>query len=384
VAKGAGVTGDVLNAYKLARMERAANPFPALRYADDVIDVDALQGSRVPARVVDSPTLPAEIAPGVIEPPASRLTPPAFRERQVPASSRLTSEIVGDKNIAFVTIRSFNQQTGEYTGVITLSYSAYNGTAKVVGMSATSPTVTPQLVAAAATEIKKLGSTAQFPIDPSDSLSAYSRPFVERLQQAGLIDPNYELPKVNMMNSITKQTVPGHFASPFTGTQTVIDPLSYQPTYNDILKALIESQRQAKLAGKTGRLTTSSKELQTLKFRPPGLNDAAAYRASMQSLRIPEHPLLKQMSDNEFDSFMGEIFANPSSAAQKLIDMWGKIKPSENLGYFADNYANTPENLKKFPDILKDAYLINEASRIRLMSELENILLKLPEDEIFS
>ena len=388
MAVGAKLPGTIADAYRQRLLERdiAAqnNLLPAVQRPANVIDVDALQGSRLPARVVDSPTLPAEIAPVIAEPPVSRLTPPAFRERQVPASSRLTSEIVGDKNIAFVTIRSFNQQTGEYTGVITLSYSAYNGTAKVVGMSATSPTVTPQLIAAAKTEIMKLGSTAQFPIDPSDSLSAYSRPFVERLQQAGLIDPNYELPKVNMMNSITKKTVPGHFASPFTGTQTVIDPLSYQPTYNDILKALIESQRQAKLAGKTGRLTTSSSQLQTLKFRPPGLNDAAAYRASMQSLRIPEHPLLKQMSDNEFDSFMGEIFTNPGSAAQKLIDMWEKIKPSEELGIWAESYANTLENLKKFPDILKDAYLINEASRIRLMSELENILLKLPEDEIFS
>jgi hypothetical protein len=314
----------------------------------------------------------------------SRLTPPAIRERPVPASSRLTSEIVGDKNIAFITIRSFNQQTGEYTGVITLSYSAYNGTAKVVGMAATSPTVTPQLIAAAKTEIMKLGSTAQFPIDPSQSLSAYSRPFVERLQQAGLIDPSYELPEINMMNAITQQTKPGTFASPFTGTQTVIDPLSYQPTYNDILKALAESRRQAKLAGETKRLSTSSSQLQILKFRPPGLNDAAAYRANMQSLRIPEHPLLKQMSDNEFDSFMAEIFTNPGLAAQKLIDMWGKIKPSEDLGIWADNYANTPENLKKFPDILKDAYLINQASRDRLMSKLQDILLDLPESEIWS
>jgi hypothetical protein len=53
VAKGAGVTGDVLNAYKLARMERTANPFPALRGASNVIDV--VEGSRVPARVVDAP-----------------------------------------------------------------------------------------------------------------------------------------------------------------------------------------------------------------------------------------------------------------------------------------------------------------------------------------
>ena len=343
-----------------------------------------------PARIVDSPISPAtqlveaqkqralppaEIAPAIAETPASRLAPPAFRERQIPASSRLTSEIQGNgKTSAFVTIRSFNQQTGEYTGVIQLTYSAYDGTAKVLGMAATSPTVTPQLIAAAKMEIMKLGSTAQFPIDPSASLSAYSRPFVERLQQAGLIDPSYELPEVNMMNPITKETGPGTFASPFTGNQTVIDPLSYQPTYNDILKALIESKRQAKLAGETGKLNTSSKRLETLKYLPPGLNDAAAYRVNMRSLRMPEHPLLKQMSDNEFDSLMREIYTNPGSAAKKLIDMWEKIKPSEELGMWADYYANTPENLKKFPDLLKDAYLINQPTRDRLMSQLDAYL----------
>lgn len=381
VAKGAGVTGDLLNAYKIARIERAANPFPALRYADDVIDV--AEGSRLPASTQRA-LPPAEIAPAIAETPASRLTPPAVRERAVPASSRLTSEIQPNGNNSYVIIRSFNQQTGEFTGVIQLYYSAYDGTAKVVAMAATSPTVTPQLIAAAKMEIMKLGSTAQFPIDPSNSLSAYSRPFVERLQQAGLIDPSYELPEVNMLNPINKDVRPGTFASPFAGNQTVIDPLSYQPTYNDILKALAESRRQAKLAGETGRLSTSSKRLETLKFQPPGLNDAAAYRVNMRHLRIPEHPLLKQMSDDQLNSFMREIYTNPRSAAYELVDMWKKIEQSEGLGIWAESYANTPENLKKFPDILKDAYLINQASRNRLMSELETILLKLPEDEIFS
>jgi len=141
-----------------------------------------------------------------------------------------------------------------------------------------------------------------------------------------------------------------------------------------VFKALVESKRQAKLAGEYGRLNTSSKQLETLRHRPLGLNDAAAYRVNMQNLRIPEHPLLKQMSDNEFDSFMGEIYTTPGSAARKLINMWEKIQPSEDLGYFAEIYANTPENLKNFPDMLKDAYLINDATRNRLMSELETIL----------
>lgn len=54
VAKGAGFASDAVNAYKLAMMERQANPFPALRGASNVIDV--VEGSRLPARVVEPPT----------------------------------------------------------------------------------------------------------------------------------------------------------------------------------------------------------------------------------------------------------------------------------------------------------------------------------------
>ena len=57
VAKGAGFTGDAVNAYKLAMMERQANPFPALRGASNVIDV--VPGSRLPARIVEAPATPA-------------------------------------------------------------------------------------------------------------------------------------------------------------------------------------------------------------------------------------------------------------------------------------------------------------------------------------
>jgi hypothetical protein len=212
-------------------------------------------------RGIDPTKVESMVAP---EPPPSRLAPPAWRERQIPASSRLTVES-DNSSSPTITIRSFNQETGEYTGVIKLVYFPGQGTATVTGMSATSPSATPQLISAAAAEIRKLGSTSPFPIDPSNSLSSYSRPFVERLQQAGLIDPNYVLPDVGALNGIDRRTTPGTFASPFVGKQTVIDPLSYQPTYNDVLRALVESKRRAKLEGETGKLNTSSKALDQIK-----------------------------------------------------------------------------------------------------------------------
>lgn len=57
VAKGTRVAGDVVNASKLAAMERRANPFPALRgEMGNVIDV--VEGSRLPATVVETPSNP--------------------------------------------------------------------------------------------------------------------------------------------------------------------------------------------------------------------------------------------------------------------------------------------------------------------------------------
>jgi hypothetical protein len=63
MAVGAKLPGTIADAYRQRLLERdiAAqnNLFPAVQRPANVIDVDALQGSRLPARVVDSPTTPA-------------------------------------------------------------------------------------------------------------------------------------------------------------------------------------------------------------------------------------------------------------------------------------------------------------------------------------
>ena len=273
--------GNAINDAKYAAyLRRTKSPFPAVQRPANVIDVDALQGSRLPARVVDSPATPAtrladaqtqralppaQVAPIEVAPTTSRLTPPAFRERPVPSSSRLTVEKIKEPHLGDGTdiiIRSFDQKTGEYTGAITIYYDPISKQAIVNGLGATNPMVTPQLIAAAAAEIRKLVGDVKYPLTPDSSLSTTSRPFVERLQQAGLVDPNYQLPAIDNINAVTKLSGPETFAPkiPYK-TATVIDPLSYQPTYNDVLRALVESKRQAKLAGEYGRLATPSSNL---------------------------------------------------------------------------------------------------------------------------
>ena len=337
VAKGAGVTDDLLNAYKIASIERAANPFPALRYADNVIDV--AEGSRLPARVVESPTTPAmqlaesqtqralppaEIAPAIAETPASRLAPPAFRERPVSTKTRLTLQDNGSSNY----IRAFDNETGEYLGVIMLEIDRAMNKVKVTGLSSKSPTLTTQLIAAAANEARKVLGDVPYPLTPSTNLSMYSRPFVERLQQAGLIDPDYQLPAIDSLNKIDRSHGPESFVSSLGHVpQEVIDPLSYQPTYNDVLKALVESKRQAKLEGK-GRLSTPSKEVQTIKntrnvpVTTPPIYNAITQRYRLYGLNMTEHPVLERLSNGELDQLVADINRLPGdgvTAIEKLI-----------------------------------------------------------------
>jgi hypothetical protein len=423
VAKGAGVTGDVLNAYKLARMERTANPFPAMRGASNVIDV--VEGSRLPARVIDAPIATpserfgqalaermntAELSrsgardagtirlPGgepTPELPSSQLSQPAFRERQVPTSSRLTVETNGLTNAngtprrdagQEIIIRSFDQKTGKYTGALTISYDPFSKTATINGIGATNPMVTPQLISAGSSEIRKLVGDVKYPLRPDSNLSSTSRPFVERLQQAGLIDPAYKLPPIDELNTITKLSGPETFAdeNAYT-TQTVIDPLSYQPTYNDVLRALVESKQKAKLEGEYGKLTTPSNQLRKVVrqndvpglIRNPNLNTVETYRNNMEGYGFPVHPLFDLYSNEWNNTLLDEIIYDPARGASILSDVWKKIDPAvvENLGpTWGPSFAPTKQNLLDFPDLLQRAYLIDGQTRQRLLVELENLL----------
>lgn len=82
VAKGVGLTNDVVNGYKLAMMERQANPFPAVRGTTNVIDV--VEGARVPARV----TTPAA--------PATRLAEAQTTRALLPASIAKSKMVMPD------------------------------------------------------------------------------------------------------------------------------------------------------------------------------------------------------------------------------------------------------------------------------------------------
>jgi hypothetical protein len=346
--------------------------------AQMTLDARAAQGGVRDAGVLRFPG--GEPTP---ELPSAQLSQPTFRERKVPESTKITVEFNGQPSQqepqAFV-IRAFDPTFNKYKGALTMEWDPQKGKAIVDGLGTTDAMVVPQILASAAHVVRKFYGNIQFPLEPSTNLSVHSRPLVERLQQAGLVDPNFELPKPSELNTITKQSSePSDFAAPdaFFDTQ-VINPLAYQPTYNDVLKKLVESKRQAKLQGEYGKLATSSKELQTLKSPNNywGLNNTATYRANMDQFGFPQHPLISELSDSQFDNLLTDFALTPRTGAKKLIDIWDTPDPKlvEDAGYFASSYDSTDENLLKFPQLLYDANLINGETRQRLLVELQDLL----------
>ena len=352
---------------------------PATRLGESLaqrtLDARAAQGGVRDAGVIRFPG--GEPTP---ELPSAQLSQPAFRERQVPESTKITVEFNGQpsqqESQAFV-IRAFDPTFNKYKGALTMEWDPQKGKAIVDGLGTTDAMVVPQILASAAHVVRKFYGNIQFPLEPSTNLSVHSRPLVERLQQARLVDPNFELPEPSQLNRITKQSSePSDFAAPdaFFDTQ-VIDPLAYQPTYNDVLKKLVESKRQAKLQGEYGKLATSSKKLQKIEEQRD-LNYAANYRANMEQFGFPVHPLFEQLSDARMNILLDEIKNDTQRGASILLDVWNKIDPAlvENAGIFADSYAPTRENLLKFPQLLQDSNLIDGETRQRLLVELQNLL----------
>lgn len=210
--------------------------------------------------------------------------------------------------------------------------------------------VTPQLIAAGATEVRKLVGNVKYPLTPSTSLSRFSRPFVERLQQAGLIDPAYKLPGIDNINDIPKTAGPATFADekPYFSS-TVINPLSYQPTYNDVLKALVESKRQAKLQGEYGKLTTPSSELtpelvaERLEHELQQRTTAhlAALTEPIETLQSTEFPRLspKNVDEGGIPDLKSKI---KQAISFPVYEIYGKKIAFGNpdLGRFAPEFVN--------------------------------------------
>lgn len=335
------------------------------------------------------------IARGLYEPtvaptaPSAQLSQPAFRERKVPESTNITVQTSGNPDIQkrqTFTIRAFDKGFNDFKGVLTMYWDPDLQKAVVSELAASSPMVTPQLISSAAYLIRKTYGDIPFPIEPSTNLSAYSRPFVERLQQAGLVDPSYYLPPKESINMVDRGTTPYDISDPDTRGQKVIPPLAYQPTYNEVLKALVESKRRAKLQGEYGRLTTPSTKLapkrnslinedeivqgefnQILNFEEPP-NIYQQQFSTVEQARndavlndIEEPAALKPLDNNELQDLVNQIYSVPEFMAMELIKY-----AKQN-----DSATDLFDAVKDIPGYLERMGLINESHKNRLTTGLD-------------
>jgi hypothetical protein len=253
MAVGAKLPKTIADAYRQRLLERdiAAqnNLFPAVQRPANVIDVDALQGSRLPARVVDSPAPPAT---RLAEAQTQRaLTPqpvaPAVEIVKLPWSKKLPNSRVvkytephldeyGNllKNGRNITLKVLDKNTKNMTGAMNIDIDFATQTATLEMMGVVDEFTTPQLAAAALHELKQFDFLkSQYPLIPSPNIP---RPLIEQLQQAGLIDPSYQIPTPGPQNAFDAVQGP-NFVNEWQFHEELV-PQNYQPYFDSIMESL--------------------------------------------------------------------------------------------------------------------------------------------------
>jgi len=251
VAKGVGFASDAINASRIARMNRS--PFPTVKTPGAFIDVDALQGSRLPARIVDTPATPATrlaeaqtqraLTPAQVAPIEVAPRAPLPWVRNALPNSRIVkyTEPVLDKygtrirNGKDIKLRSMSNETDEMTGVMHIVIDYKTQTATLENMGVLNEFVTPQLAASALAELSAFDFLqTKYPLIPSRNIP---RPLIEQLQQAGLIDPNYKIPAPGPQNMNDIVQPPYRFVADRPYHNEVI-PQNYQKYYDSIIESM--------------------------------------------------------------------------------------------------------------------------------------------------
>jgi len=242
--------GNAMNDAKYAAyLRRTKSPFPAVQRPANVIDVDALQGSRLPARVVDSPATPAT---RLAEAQTARaLTPPTVApvvetvklpwSKQLPNSKivKYTEPYLDEygnflKNGRNITLKVLDKNTKNMTGAMNIDIDFATQTATLEMMGVVDEFAVPQLAAAAMHELKQFDFLkSQYPLIPSPNIP---RPLIEQLQQAGLIDPNYQIPTPGPQNAFDAVQGP-HFVNEWQFHEELV-PQNYRPYFDSIMESL--------------------------------------------------------------------------------------------------------------------------------------------------
>jgi hypothetical protein len=211
--------------------------------------IDVAEGSRLPARVVDSPATPATRLAEAQTARASTPLPvaPVVETVKLPWSRQLpNSKVVkytephidhrGNllKNGRNITLKVLDKNTNTMTGAMNIDVDFATQTATLEMMGVVDEFTVPQLAAAALHELKQFDFLkSQYPLIPSPNIP---RPLIEQLQQVGLIDPSYQIPAPGPQNAFDAVQGP-NFVNEWQFNEELV-PQNYQPYFDSIMESL--------------------------------------------------------------------------------------------------------------------------------------------------
>jgi len=108
--------------------------------------------------------------------------------------------------------------------------------------------VAAQLLAGAKLQAEKNFPGVLYPLTPSRNLSQYSRPLVEKLQAAGLIDPNFVLPDTEYLNPVSSPLHETTFYPEYSPRLTQLNPADISEQTRNLIRILAQAKREGRIS----------------------------------------------------------------------------------------------------------------------------------------
>lgn len=194
----------------------------------------------------------------------------------------------------------------------------------------------------------------QYPLRPSTNLSQFSRPLVQKLQAAGLVDPNYTLPPVDILNSIDRPfdldtPIPVQDVPRLVG----LPPEQVRGVTRDLIRSLAQAKREGRISPDT--IETSAKLRAELAARQAHMERATpgnfgfAYDARPESVYgLPDSTATAILGDTA-PELMGALRNSSDETVQALLDV---SNTAELVLAPIQQFQTSPQNFGEYLDAL--------------------------------
>lgn len=309
---------------------QAPQPTIGINQIDDILS--DIRASR--------PEAPSTQLPGVIEPTSSNL----------PRGVYAVDDASGN-----VTLYQLDDQ-GTVKGKLIMNRTMDGYTVGSLSADPGSATAASLLAAAKITgELNFPG--VQYPLQPSTNLSQFSRPLVQKLQAAGLVDPNYTLPPVDILNSIDRPfdldtPIPVQDVPRLVG----LPPEQVRGVSRDLIRSLAQAKREGRISPDT--IETSAKLRAELAARQAHMERATPgnfgfpYDPRPESVYgLPDSTAIAILGDTA-PELMGALRNSSDETTRALLDV---SNTAELVLAPVQQFRTSPENFGQYIDALVES-----------------------------